>query len=125
MFEDFNEAEAEHEDEIFSLKLTHRKRSTEKKIASMDKILDDMRRVKSIAQDTTDSEALETDPTKVGHEFQMEVVETVTSEVTSSDLNAVVSESGQVKVSEGDESIDSIVQALMLEILDTYFSLNK
>ena len=55
----------------------------------------------------------------------MEVVETVTSEVTSSDLNAVVSESGQVKVSEGDESIDSIVQALMLEILDTYFSLNK
>ena len=125
MFEDFNEAEAEHEDEIFSLKLTHRKRSTEKKIASMDKILDDMRRVKSIAQDTTDSEAVETDPTKVGHKFQMEVVETVTSEVTSSDLNAVVSESGQVKVSEGDESIDSIVQALMLEILDTYFSLNK
>ena len=125
MFEDFNEAEAEHEDEIFSLKLTHRKRSTEKKIASMDKILDDMRRVKSIAQDTTYSEAVETDQTKVGHEFQMEVVETVTSEVTSSDLNAVVSESGQVKVSEGDESIDSIVQALMLEILDTYFSLNK
>lgn len=44
LFNEFNEEEAEKEDEIFNLRLTHRKRSTEAKVACMDKILGDMKR---------------------------------------------------------------------------------
>lgn len=50
MFDEFAAEETEKDGEPFNLRLTHRKRSTEVKVASMDKILFDMR--KNIKFDT-------------------------------------------------------------------------
>lgn len=135
MFEDFNLNEYDKEDELFNLKLTHRKRSTEKKVASMDKILDDMRRVKNdtkhcLDQDLTSTlSILEMKPNEENMKdenkrinqfpvvYESQTAVSVPAETHNlNKMNLKSAENGH------EDSLDNIVKNLMLDLLNTYFS---
>lgn len=89
MFDEFNEEDTEKEDEIFSLKLTHRKRSTDKKVATMDKILDDMRK-KFDTEQTIASEKINEEDSQVQEmnvSMPIEVLPKETNEIDNSHIS--------------------------------------
>lgn len=135
MFEDFNSNEYDKEDELFNLKLTHRKRSTEKKVASMDKILDDMRRVKNDTKHcldqylTSNLSILEMKPNEENMKDENKIInkfhvvyesQTAVSVPEETDkfnkINLESAENGH------EDSLDNIVKNVMLDLLNIHFS---
>lgn len=130
MFEDFNSNEYDQDDEIFNLKLTYRKRSTEKKVASMDKILDDIRRVKYdtkqiLASDFSTSDKKPNKEDIKDNQFSIinkSKIEESTEVRNMHNINLYLNDNKELSEHCHDNSIHKIVQNLMFDLLNAHFS---
>ena len=114
LFDEFN-AETEKSDEIFNLQLTHTKRTTDKKVACMDKILDDMRKKFDTEQNLiNENEPNETE--KPMNEQQLNL--NTDTEVSLINKETIIADSSNVKELTEEKQVE-ISDVEMEETIDT------